>query len=367
MTEPTGTELAQISQAQRAIEVARTPEEANEIRARLKAIQKYLAKRGEQFETAFEAAKLECEAAAKAGQLWAAESDKRPRGQGKSPNSGITWKDAGFADDKDPTICVRLGELDPQDVALYLEDMRNKKRYPTENGLHSLWKQLNFVEDEDRHWLRVYNIWNFAKCDDRFGISHPGMIPGQIMQNLNWYFTKPGDLVVDLFAGGGSTIDVCRFDNDDFGNRQCQAFDIDPKRPDVQRRDMLADGMPDLGKAQLVFLDPPYWGQKRGEYGNQPTNLANLEIEDFHQAVVGIVRAALASSGHVALIIGASQLDGIYRDHAGEVIRHIGVPAMRVIVPYSTEQYQAFSVARAKQSKRMLNLYRDLIVWEGRH
>lgn len=359
-------QLAQISQAKRAIEAATTPDEANEARARLKAIQKYLAKRGEEFDTAFEAAKLQCEAAAKAGQLWGAERPGKEQNASKTKQTFASFSDAGFANSQDATICVRLGELDPQDVALYLDDMQDKRRYPTENGLHSLWKQLNFVEDEDRPWLRVYNIWNFAKCDDRFGISHPGMIPGQVMQNLNWYFTEPGDLVVDLFAGGGSTIDVCQFDHDDFGRRRCEAYDIDPKRPDIMRRDLLTDGLPDVSGAGLVFLDPPYWGQKQGEYGNQPTNLANLGIDDFHDALAGIVKAALSCPGYVALIIGASQLDGSYRDHAAEMIRRIQAAiAMRVIVPYSTEQYQAFAVARAKQNRRALNLYRDLIVWEA--
>ena len=357
-------ELAQISEAQRAIQLAKTPEEANEVRARLKAIRSYLAKRGDQFDVAFEAAKRECEAAAKAGQLWAGETEKAQRG--KSKTFLISVPDAGFASTMDATVCVRLGELDPQDVGLYFDDMQDKKRYPTENGLHSLWKQMNGVEDEDRPWLRVYNVWNFAKCDDRFGLNHPGMVPGQIMQNLNWYFTKPGDLVIDPFAGGGSTIDVCKYDDADFGKRRCEAYDIDPKRPDIKRRDIVTNGVPNVSGASLVFLDPPYWGQKKGEYGSQPTNLANMPLDHFHEILHSIVDSSLNCAGVVALIIGTSQFGG-YADHAAEMMRRIDAPILlRAIVPYSTEQYQAFSVSRAKENKQCLNLYRDLIVWKAR-
>jgi len=364
-------QLAEVSKAQQAIELAKTPGEANEIRARLKAIQKYLAKRGEQFETAFEAAKLECEAATKAGQLWKIASPGE-RARTDLAEGSARWRDAGFADTKDAVICVRLGELDPQDIAMYVEDMLDKRRYPTENGLHSLWKQLNFVEDEDRPWLRVYNIWNFAKCDDRFGISHPGMIPGQIMQNLNWYFTAPGDLIVDLFAGGGSTIDVCEYDNPDFGQRKVLAYDIDPKRPDIAQRDIVAEGIPDWKeRPKMAFLDPPYWGQMRGSYGGQDTNLANLPLPKFYDAIHSIVNgclAQLAPRGVVALIVGGAEFLGERsrgNDHALEIVRGVnGNLLQRIIVPYSTENYQAHDVVRTKAKKTMLNLYRDLLVWE---
>lgn len=359
--------LTQTSKARQQIERATTPEEANEARSRLKAIQKYLRNRTDQFDTAFEAAKLECEAAAKAGQLWATETNKAQRG--KSKTFLISVPDAGFASTMDATICVRLGELDPQDVALYFDEMQDKKRYPTENGLHSLWKQMNGVEDEDRPWLRVYNIWNFAKCDDRFGISHPGMIPGQIIQNLNWYFTKPGDLVVDLFAGGGPSIDVCKEDNNDYGNRQCRAYDIEPRRPDIIKRDLIAEGIPDVSDAAMVFLDPPYWAQMKGQYSGHSTNLANLELPAFYDAIVSIANDSLAQGrGVVALIVGGAEFLGERsrgRDHAMEIFARVqGRLLQRIIVPYSTENYQAHDVNRTKAKKTMLNLYRDLLVWE---
>ena len=351
--------LVEVSQARNAIQSATTPEQANEARARLKAIQNYLKKRADSFDVAFEAAKLECEAAAKAGELWGAE---RPGSGGAHQTKTISFGDAGFTSSMDASICVRLGEIDPQDRQVLYDELEPKKRYPTEGGLHALWKQLMGGEDEGRPWLRVYSLWNFAKNDERFGMGHPGNIPGQINQNLNYYLTKPGDLIVDLFAGGGTTVDVCKYDDDDFGNRKCMAFDRKPVRPDIKKHD-LADGLPDFPDAAMVFLDPPYWGQKAGEYSKDETDLANMPLDLFNKTLGGVVEASLKRAQYVALIIGATQKDGKFYDHAAWLMGAFGAPLHRFIVPYSTEQYKAFDVVRAKKARTYLNLHRDLMIW----
>lgn len=356
-------ELETVSQAKRAIEAATKPEEANEARARLNAIKKYLARRGEQFEVAFEAAKLECEAAAKAGELWAAQRPgKGAGGPGREPE--FSASNAGFLDTKDASICVRLGELDPQDRELYYGEQQDKRRFPTEGGLHILWKQMNAEEDEARPWLRVYNLWNFAKPDDRFGQGHPGNIPGQVNMNLNYYLTEPGELVVDLFAGGGTTLDVCAEENDDYGNRKCLSFDRKPMRKEIGKWD-LTDGLPEFPDAAMVFLDPPYWGQKAGEYSGDATDLANMPLEQFNKTLGAVVGASLKRARCVALIIGATQKDGKFYDHAGWLMGAFGAPQHRFQVPYSTEQYKAFDVVRAKKNKAYLNVCRDLMVWQS--
>ena len=74
----------------------------------------------------------------------------------------------------------------------------------------------------------IYNVWNYANCDKRFGQKHPGQIPGQAIINLLLWLTKPFDIVVDPMAGGGTTIDVCKY-----LLRRYHCFDIDPKRPDI--------------------------------------------------------------------------------------------------------------------------------------
>jgi len=246
-----------------------------------------------------------------------------------------------------------------------LEEWFEEVRETTELSVAKALRTLSSFDDEDsgQSWLRVYNIWSFAYLDARFGSGHPGNIPGQVNMNLNYYYTQPGDLVVDLFAGGGTTLDVCNYDDDAFGNRVCLAYDINPTRADIQRWDVVKNGLPDFPYARLVFLDPPYWKQKRGGYGDEPTNLANMELDDFNAALEKIIKDSLQRADLVALIIGATQHGHDFVDHASEFVRRVGPPIQRIIVPYTTQQYGGAHVQRAKSGRYMLNIYRDLLIW----
>jgi len=45
--------------------------------------------------------------------------------------------------------------------------------------------------------LRTWDQWHFNECDERFGDDWPGRIPAQLIAHTLFYFTKPGDLVLD--------------------------------------------------------------------------------------------------------------------------------------------------------------------------
>lgn len=102
--------------------------------------------------------------------------------------------------------------------------------------------------------LQVFNVWNFPVRDPLLGLSHPGMIPGQIMEHLMHYFTEPFDLVVDPMAGGGSTIDACKK-----WSRKYLAYDLEPKRDDITQNDVTKRYPIECQYAKLFFLDPPYF------------------------------------------------------------------------------------------------------------
>lgn len=70
--------------------------------------------------------------------------------------------------------------------------------------------------------------------------------------NLLTRYTRPGDLVVDPFCGGGTTLDVARS-----LERRALGYDIAPTRPDIFRADARKLPIED-GKADFVFMDPPY-------------------------------------------------------------------------------------------------------------
>lgn len=77
-----------------------------------------------------------------------------------------------------------------------------------ENGSTSVFaKSLSFERDND-FVPPLYNIWTFAKKTN--AVSHFGNSEQRIVDNLLYLYTEPFDIVVDPFAGGGSTIDVCK-------------------------------------------------------------------------------------------------------------------------------------------------------------
>jgi len=56
-----------------------------------------------------------------------------------------------------------------------------------------------------------FDIWQFATADQDAGSqSYFGALPPQVVENLLWFFTEPGDIVVDPFAGSGTTVDVAK-------------------------------------------------------------------------------------------------------------------------------------------------------------
>ena len=61
---------------------------------------------------------------------------------------------------------------------------------------------------EDDFKAPLYNVWRFTKSSNN--VAHFGESEQTIVENLLYLYTAPFDLVVDPFAGGGSTIDICK-------------------------------------------------------------------------------------------------------------------------------------------------------------
>jgi len=69
------------------------------------------------------------------------------------------------------------------------------------------WKVLSDFADADYH-VPLYNIWK--QQEKTAGSSHFGNTDTQWLQNLLYLYTNPFDIVINPFAGGGSTIEVCK-------------------------------------------------------------------------------------------------------------------------------------------------------------
>jgi len=118
--------------------------------------------------------------------------------------------------------------------------------------------------------LRTWDQWNFNECDERFGDDWPGRIPAQLVAHTLFYFTKPGDLILDPMAGGGVVSDVCLL-----FERKCQSFDLATRdnRADIEYHhwDPQKWTWPITRKPDLIFFDPPYFSKKEKEYEKKAT------------------------------------------------------------------------------------------------
>lgn len=218
------------------------------------------------------------------------------------------------------------------------------------------------------------NVWNFAAPTNGIGIDYPGRIPGDVLRNLLWLYTQADDLIADPFAGGGITHDAVKWWNQAPGLWKLRQWsgDIEPVRTEIAAHDCsqppyLPKKLKDIG---LVFLDPPYWSQKKGAYNDHPHNFANLGQSAFTETLLAVIHesvARLRSGGHVALLMGATQKEGRFIDHAFEIACHaegMGLTVIqRIIVPYTTQQFRGADVTWARDNKQLLKAYRDLVIF----
>lgn len=211
-----------------------------------------------------------------------------------------------------------------------------------------------------------FDIWQFQATGGGQQ-SYFGAVPPQVIENLLWFWTEPGQIVVDLFAGSGTTIDVAKT-----MGRRVWASDIrgnyySPHLP-IHKHDA-AIGWPKFAprKADLLFLDPPYWRQAAGRYSSEPNELAEMDLEHFMTTWSAIIAEATEHATRIAYIISPTQNeDGSVVDHATAMLAPFWASRWHVerryIVPYSTQQATGQQVNWARENRRSLKLYRDLVV-----
>lgn len=214
------------------------------------------------------------------------------------------------------------------------------------------------------------NFWSANDCDPRFGrAGYDGRLPGQFVQALLWLYSVEGDLVLDPFAGSGTTIDVCRQ-----LERRCAAFDLAPCRDEIVQRDALELLPRDLeSPATFVLLDPPYWSQKRGDYtddSRDPSNLKTaLEFYGFMEHLARILKPLLDGEGaHVALALSQSRVANQVYDLAFECAKRFEYAGYRLVERIVTNYGQASSldgsvIARSREQRFLLRGFRDITVF----
>ncbi|MHA2163925.1 MAG: DNA methyltransferase [Candidatus Thorarchaeota archaeon] len=204
------------------------------------------------------------------------------------------------------------------------------------------------------------DVMNYNNCLPLMGDGvYDGRIPGQIVWNMLYFFTKPGDLVLDPMVGGGTTIDACLI-----MNRKCIGYDKAPSRDDIKKHDITDD--PPNERAQLIFYDPPYFRKKEDEYGLPEALRTKEGFLAFAANWVGFAKKALSPGGYVALLI-SDYIDyehpagSIFSDEYASLFAENGFDRIyKFSYPLTANQYQPHDMDRARKKKNILIRGREL-------
>src|SRR5438876_8304424 len=163
--------------------------------------------------------------------------------------------------------------------------------------------------------LRVQptTLWDYPSQDygdaQQGRPGYKGATPSYIIWNLLQRYTKEKELVVDPFAGSGTTLDVAR----DL-KRRALGYDVHPTRKDIFRVDARTLPPELSGKADFVFMDPPY--STHLDYGQDPRDIGKLDVaagDAYYAAMEQAFREAhrlLKPGKHLALHVGDSFVKG---------------------------------------------------------
>lgn len=160
--------------------------------------------------------------------------------------------------------------------------------------------------------LQPTTLWDYPSQHYGQGVQgdpkYKGATPSYIIWNLLQRYTQPRDLVIDPCAGSGTTLDVAR-DLD----RRALGYDVHPTRKDIFRVDARKLPPELTGKADFVFIDPPY--STHLEYGPDPRDIGKLDAADgkYYEAmeqVIGEIARVLKPDRHMALYVSDSFVKG---------------------------------------------------------
>jgi hypothetical protein len=214
--------------------------------------------------------------------------------------------------------------------------------------------------------IRPYNTWGFER-DNRFGLEYPGNLAAGIVLNTLYFYTEPGDLVVDPMAGGGVVGDCCYE-----VNRRCLMYDVKPFRPNIKRHD-IRKGIPaQAHNAKLLFWDPPYYIKKAQDYG--PESISALDrkqyLEIFKQVALdsydaGIERIALVMSDYISQDGNGNAKDNIFIwDYVEIFKKQHWNPINHIFCPLKTEQIHGSTIIKYRREKLFAVLSRSLVIFD---
>jgi hypothetical protein len=157
--------------------------------------------------------------------------------------------------------------------------------------------------------LKFTNEWKFSRKLE--GAEFDGGIHPDLVANLIYYFTDPGDTILDPMAGGDTTHRVLqKFEFfhainpalDQSGPRHLIRSDIEPISPGIRRADVREiDTVVESGSIDFCLLDPPYWRIAEGKYGIFGDTIEEWRANIGH--ALRAIRRTLKPGGTIAVII----------------------------------------------------------------
>ena len=218
---------------------------------------------------------------------------------------------------------------------------------------------------------QIGDVWLFSGCDDDYGLAgFPGRIPGEIVENLLHFYTKPFDLIVDPMSGGGTTLDVSKA-----MYRRCLAYDLKVLRPEIrsyQDETGIKAGLPQrVRRANLIILDPPYYKKKDDAY--YPGSISALEREEYlttFQKIAYSCHKALNQGGYLALIMSnyldeQNISDSIWIwDYVSIFKKAKFTPIREIQCPLTTQSLHPSDMEGFRETKCMAKFTRSIVVFK---
>jgi len=226
-----------------------------------------------------------------------------------------------------------------------------------------LLRQLVKDNYEPVNFEPVYTSWwpPFG-IDERYGKKWKGNIPAGLVQNILYFYTRPGAHVLDPFAGGGVVVDVC---NDMMG-RTCEAFDIklSEERSDIKYHNLMGGPPPCEQSPDFIFLDPPYGPVAKGKYTEDPDDLSNMPVDKFLDSMERIF--GYWEKGRLALLMCGMRDEGEYTDLPmliGQRLQSAGWTILERIVNGIGQTASDSALWEKKEKDERLVLHRHIDIW----
>ncbi|MDG6027108.1 MAG: hypothetical protein E3K40_10470 [Candidatus Brocadia sp.] len=216
----------------------------------------------------------------------------------------------------------------------------------------------------------LYNVWKFKEKSG--GSSLLGNTEPEILDNLLYLYTKPFDVVIDPFAGGGSTIDVCKKRFRRYWVSDCTV--VPEREHEIRKWDITKElhSIPKWQEATLIYLDSSKWKQAENTCNNNTqADTTKKPLNDFTETFsefINSISKKLHPGAAIATLIPPTQWkssDKVCTDYAAELIKKVKMPInMRFQCLYEGQQCTAQMVEWAKTNKRPLVISSELIVWQ---